>query len=73
MKVVSFRIPEELKKEMEKLDVNWSEDVRKFIESKVKDYRRRRALAEMDALLAKLPAAEAGTAAKYVRGDRDSR
>ncbi len=73
MKVVSFRIPCELKKEMDKLDVNWSEEVRALIESRVKDYRRKKALNEMDVLLANLPGTKAGTAAKYVRGDRDSR
>ncbi|AAL81477.1 hypothetical protein PFDSM3638_06745 [Pyrococcus furiosus DSM 3638] len=72
MEVVSFRIPRELKKEMKKIDINWSEEVRKFIEEKVKEYKRKKALEEIDAMLANLPKAEKGTARKYVREDRDS-
>ncbi|USS41778.1 hypothetical protein NF865_02125 [Thermococcus aggregans] len=72
MEVVSFRIPPELKRKMKKVDINWSEEVRKFIEAKVKEYMREKALEEIDAMLASLPEAERGTAKKYVRDDRDS-
>jgi len=72
MEVISFRIPSELKKEMKKIDINWSEEIRKFIEAKVREYKRKKALEEIDAMLENLPRTEKGTARKYVREDRDS-
>ena len=71
MEVISFRIPKELKKNMKEIDLNWSEEVRKFIEDKVREYRRKKALEEIDELLKDVKT-ELGTAAKYVREDRDS-
>ena len=72
MEVVSFRIPHELKRKMKKVDINWSEEIRKFIEAKVREYRKKKALEEIDIMLANLPKIEKGTARKYVREDRDS-
>ena len=72
MDVISFRIPEELKKAMKEIEINWSEEIRKFIEVKVREYKRKKALEEIDAMLASLPAMKKGTAKSYVRDDRDS-
>ena len=58
MEVISFRIPSELKKEMKKIDINWSEEIRKFIEAKVREYKRKKALEEIDAMLENLPRTE---------------
>jgi len=35
MEVISFRIPKKLKENMRELEINWSEEIRKFIELKV--------------------------------------
>ena len=71
MEVVSFRIPKELKRSMQRAGVNWSEELRKFIEAKVRECVGRKALEEIDAMLADLPRTERGTARRYVREDRD--
>lgn len=34
MDVISIRIPKELKKSMKEIGINWSEEIRKFIEMK---------------------------------------
>ena len=72
MDVISFRIPKELKKAMKEIEINWSDEIRRFIESKVREYKRRKALEEIDAMLAGLPRAEKELASSYVRDDRDS-
>jgi len=36
--VVTVRIPRELKESMRKIDINWSEEIRRFIEEKVRSY-----------------------------------
>ena len=72
MEVVSFRIPHELKRKMKGVGINWSEEIRKFIEAKVRKYRKKKALEEIEMMLANLSKIEEGTARKYVREDRDS-
>jgi len=72
MEVVSFRIPKELKRAMKEIEINWSEEIRRFIEIKVREHGRKKALEEIDAMLSGLPGAERGTARNYVREDRDS-
>jgi hypothetical protein len=72
MEVISFRIPKELKQRLKEVDLNWSEEVRRFIEDRMREYKREKALREIDALLKDLPSPERGTASRYVRADRDS-
>jgi len=72
LEVVSFRIPKELKRNMQRVEINWSEEIRRFIEAKVREYVGRKALEEIDAMLANLPQTKRGTARRYVREDRDS-
>jgi hypothetical protein len=72
MEVVSFRIPRRLKEKMDKVDTNWSDEVRKLIEIKVRNYRKKAAIEDIIAAVEKFPGTKAGTAAKYIREDRDS-
>ena len=72
MDVISFRIPKNLKKSMKEIDINWSEEIRRFIEARVREEKRKKALKEIDAMLSGLPRAKKGTARSYVRDDRDS-
>jgi len=72
MEVISFRIPRDLKKAMKEIEINWSDEIRRFIEAKIREYKRKRVLEEIDALLSGLPRVERGVAASYVREDRDS-
>ncbi len=72
MDVISFRLPEKMKEDMKKVDINWSEEMRKFIERTVRKYRKEQSIKKIDSLLKILPEADKGTASKYVREDRDS-
>ena len=71
---VSFRIPRELKRKMDELRglVNWSEEIRRFIERRVKEYEQLRAIEELEEIIRSIPAVPKGTATRYVREDRDS-
>lgn len=73
MEVVSFRVPSELKKKMREIGINWSEEIRKFIETKVREYEKARTFEEIDVILSKIREAEKGTASRYIREDRDRR
>ena len=72
MDVISVRVPRELKKMMKEININWSEEIRKFIEKRIREHRKLRALEEIDSILSDIPEVKAGTAKSYVRDDRDS-
>ena len=74
MSVVSVKVPDEVKKDMEKRKerINWSEEIRQFISSKIEEDRRRENIEKAEKLLQKTRKLPKGTAAKLVREDRDS-
>ena len=53
MNVISVRIPDELKKKMDSLRgvVNWSEEIRKFIERRVREIEQERVIGELEKLI----------------------
>lgn len=69
--VVSIRIPKELKKRMKEMNINWSEEIRSFIEEKVREHRRKMKLKEINEMLRNVRT-QKGRAVRYVREDRDS-
>ena len=73
MSVITVRIPRELREAMKKLDINWSEEVRRFIARRVDEEVRRRRLEEAITMLKGTESVERGFAGKSVREDRDSR
>ena len=72
MDVISFRLPKEVKESMKEIDINWSEEMRKFIERTIRNYKKEQSIKKIDSMLKILPEAHKGTASKYVREDRDS-
>ncbi|MCD6222279.1 MAG: hypothetical protein J7K12_01155 [Thermoplasmata archaeon] len=72
MEVISFRVPKNLKEEMKKIKVDWSEEMRKFIERKIRSYRKEQSIKKIDLIIKSLPKTKKGTAEKYMREDRDS-
>ena len=49
MAVVSFRVPNRLREEMERMSIDWPDVLRRMVEEKVLLEKRRRAAARMDA------------------------
>ncbi len=72
MAVISVRVPDELKEKMKKYDINWSEEIRAFIERKIKNEEKAKLLDEIDSFLKSVPELEKGKATKLVRDSRDS-
>ncbi len=72
--VISVRIPRRLKEKMDSLSdtVNWSEEIREFLEKRVEELHRKKVLEEVRRVIEKLPETPKGTAVRYVREDRDS-
>jgi hypothetical protein len=74
MAVVSVKVPEWVKEKMKELsnDINWPEEIRKFIIAKINEIERVRAVERAIKILEKVPFAEQETAKKLIREDRDS-
>ncbi|ASJ12441.1 type II toxin-antitoxin system VapB family antitoxin [Thermococcus thioreducens] len=72
MAVISVRVPDELKAKMKKYDINWSEEIRRFIEQKIRDEEKAKLLDEIDSFLKSVPELERGKATKLLRDSRDS-
>jgi len=63
-----------LKEKMDRLrsQVNWSEEVRKFLEYGVEQLYRKVILEDIREIIEQVPESKKGTSARYVREDRDS-
>lgn len=70
--VLSIRIPKSLKERMRKLDVDWRAEIVAFLEQRVRYYEKLKALQEVREILRRHAEVEEGTAAVFVREDRDS-
>ncbi len=71
--VISVRIPKKLKEEMDKLDVVWSEEIRKFLEMRVNELKKKKKLEEAKKIIQSIPESPKGVVTALVREDRDSR
>lgn len=74
MPVVSVKVEEKMKKEMEKLrsQIDWPEEIRNFIGGKIEQVERETNLKEIERLLGGIPRVPRGTSARLVREDRDA-
>ena len=71
--VISIRVPEELKREMDRLrgEVNWSEEIREFTKRRIEEYRKKKIFDELVEYIKTLPEAPKGVARELVRESRD--
>lgn len=69
MSVISVRVPEESKKtDMLKYSINWSEEIRKFITGKIREYKRVKVVKRVEKLIRTLPEAPRGTITSLIGG-----
>lgn len=69
--VYSIRIPEDVKRMMEEIDLNWQEELRKLIERKVREEYRKMLLRKGRELRKRMKTDV--PSAKLIREDRDER
>jgi len=74
MSVVSVKVSDETKREMEELKdrVQWPSEIRAFIESRLEQARREDTVERVENALRNQPKTKRGTSSKLVREDRDS-
>jgi predicted RNase H-like nuclease (RuvC/YqgF family) len=71
--VVGVRVPEELKKELEELDIEYAEDVRRLLEEKVRRKRIEEAMRRLDETRSRIGRLEGDYATQVIREMRDRR
>ena len=72
MAVVSFRVPDKLREEMEKMPVDWPDVLRRLLEQRILFEKRRRAAVRMDASRKRTTGIRFDSA-KEIRKMRDAR
>ena len=74
MSVVSVRVPKELRERMDRFRdrVDWGEEIRRFLEERVRELEREEALKRVEELLRELPTQPRGSISELVREGRDS-
>jgi len=70
--VIGVRIPKELKEEMERLGINYAEEVREFLLRLVRERKAEELAEEMDELATKVGRVRGNLAAEFIREDRDA-
>ncbi len=67
---ISIRIPKELKKLLDELDIEWYNKVKKFLEELVNEELRNRVLKEADEIRTSITKRKTTSAAELIREDR---
>lgn len=70
-KVISIRLPKELINRMKRFDINWSEEIRKFIEERLKSYELIESIQQIKSRAGKRRVSMDSTI--LIREDRDAR
>ncbi len=71
--VISIRIPRELKKALDSLGINYSDEIRKFLEDLVHRKMLERAITRALEIQRKIGKIRGNLAAEFIREDRDQR
>jgi len=72
MAVITVRVPDRIKAKMREININWSEEIRKFIIQRIEEEERKKNLQKALEILEGRKSVERGFSAKSVREDRDS-
>ncbi len=72
--IIAVKVPRELKKKMKTLkkEVNWPEEIRRFIEAKVREVEAKKTIERITREIENTEGVPKGFAVKLVREDRES-
>ena len=71
--VISVRVPRRLREELERLGIDYAEEIRRYLERRVREERARRLRERLRRLHERIGRLEGNLAAEMVREDRESR
>jgi predicted DNA-binding protein len=71
--VITVKVPKEMKERMDKLEVNWSEYIRKSIEEKIRQDEVNKASRKLDEIRSKTKKVSTEELVSWIREDRERR
>ncbi len=71
--VIGVRIPRKLKEELERLGIDYVNEIREFLEKRVREEKARRLLQRIEEFRKSVQIVERNLAAELIREDRESR
>lgn len=69
--VIGVRVPQRLKEELEELGINYAEEIRRFLERRVREERARRLIEEIESFRRGVKPIGFNLSAEAIREDRD--
>jgi len=69
--VIGVRIPRKLKEELEELGINYAEEIRQYLEKRVREERAKRLLDKIESFRKKISVIDDNLSAKLIREDRE--
>jgi Arc/MetJ-type ribon-helix-helix transcriptional regulator len=69
--VITVKIPEEMKKKMKQIDVNWSEYIRECVQKKIDEQRMRVAFEKLDEIRKRSKPTSTEEIVSWIREDRE--
>ena len=69
--VIGIRIPRRLKEELEELGINYAEEIRRYLEQRVREERAKRLIERIETFRKRIKPIEEDLSARLIREDRD--
>jgi len=69
--VIGIRIPRKLKEELEELGINYAEEIRHYLEKRVREERAKRLLEKIESFRKRINVIDDNLSAKLIREDRE--
>ncbi len=69
--VIGIRVPRWVKEELEKLEIDYAEELRRYLIKRVREERAKRLIREIDELMESIGSVKGNLAAELIREDRD--
>lgn len=69
--VIGVRIPRRLKEELEELGINYAEEIRQYLEQRVREERAKRLIERIEVFRKRIKPIEENLSAMLIREDRD--
>jgi len=71
--VIGIRVPRKLKEELEELGINYAEEIRRYLERRVREEKARQILNEIERLKKEIGKVDGNLAVEFIREDRDEK
>lgn len=71
--VIGVRIPQKLKEELEELNINYTKEIRQYLEKRVKEEKAKKLIKEINNFMKQIKPINQNLSAEMIREDREER